>query len=59
MILKQILWFNWGGGGGGGGGSWLVICTYQEAFLAEPAEDCPVGSLLLFVDILLVSNTDK
>ena len=38
--------------------SWLFAFT-KETFLAEPAWDCPVDSILLFVDILLALNTDK
>ena len=37
---------------------WLFALT-KETFLAEPAGDCPVDSILLFVDILLAPNTDK
>ena len=37
---------------------WLFAFT-METFLAEPAGDCPVDSIPLFVDILLAPNTDK
>ena len=38
---------------------WLFALT-RKHFLTEPAGDCPVDSILLFVvDILLAPNTDK
>ena len=59
MILKQIVWSKCKGGrisvvvtG------WLVALT-KGTFLAEPAGDSPVDSILLFVDILLAPNTSN
>ena len=43
VILKQILWLNW---------KVAVFALTKKTFLVEPAEDCPVDSILLFVDIL-------
>ena len=37
---------------------WLFAFT-KETFLAKPSGYCPVQSILHFVDILLVPNTDK
>ena len=37
---------------------WLFTLV-KETFLTEPSGDCPVDSILLFVDILLAPNTDK
>ena len=40
----------------------VIGCLFafpKETFLAESAGDCPVDSILLFVDLLLAPNTDK